>query len=627
MPFSQQQQQQPSGGMVFAAGGGRDAGSARARNGGGGSRHGSAHGHVHGQLYGPRGAGSRNGSRLSADRPGGGGGDGGDGGGSALFASQVHAFASQAQAQAAAQAAQVPVPVPGDADEDDWDGSAYMRERESRVRARAQAQAQSRELSALALEEMSLDDVPLNGAASFAPVSAPPQQPQQPQPMQQGQRAAPPPGADRSASDGSRASGSGGGGGGGDGPASGAPILEFGTAEEHNPMRREHMEDRVVVKPGLGGGLAVCLPPAGGPGTAHSSPSKRASSFAGPAAAAGVAGAATGAGASWRRLGGYFAVYDGHGGVATAEFLSRSLHKELLSRLARSAPIDRALCDAFLAVDAQICKLSELSMSGSTAQVAFIECVGTTAVAGGAGAGGSGSGSGSPGQPQASPTGAAAGGAALTGLSHRLLHVANVGDAQAVLAVAAAAPPPPPPPPPQNGDAAVPDAAATAASGSSADTVAEAGVGAGAGDGLNAASAARTQPSAAPAFTALDLTVLHTGRNVAEVERVTKAGGYFANNMRVCGGLAVTRAFGDASFKRSGVIAAPYQQTLRLNPRHKFLILACDGVWDVMTPTDAVGLVWGMRDPDAMAERIIGEAMRRNTLDNISVVVVRLHEY
>lgn len=51
---------------------------------------------------------------------------------------------------------------------------------------------------------------------------------------------------------------------------------------------------------------------------------------------------------------------------------------------------------------------------------------------------------------------------------------------------------------------------------------------------------------------------------------------------RVGGTLAITRAFGDHSLKKDGVIAKPFINKLVLRPCDKFLVIASDGVWDVL---------------------------------------------
>ena len=71
----------------------------------------------------------------------------------------------------------------------------------------------------------------------------------------------------------------------------------------------------------------------------------------------------------------------------------------------------------------------------------------------------------------------------------------------------------------------------------------------------------------------------HKASDQAEVSRI-KAGGGIVMDGRVGGTLAITRAFGDHSLKKEGVIANPYIKKHVLKISDKFLIIASDGVWD-----------------------------------------------
>lgn len=73
----------------------------------------------------------------------------------------------------------------------------------------------------------------------------------------------------------------------------------------------------------------------------------------------------------------------------------------------------------------------------------------------------------------------------------------------------------------------------------------------------------------------------HKASDKQEVDRVKNGGGIIMDN-RVGGSLAITRAFGDHFLKKDGVIAKPTVSKHILRPVDKYLIIATDGVWDVM---------------------------------------------
>lgn len=91
------------------------------------------------------------------------------------------------------------------------------------------------------------------------------------------------------------------------------------------------------------------------------------------------------------------------------------------------------------------------------------------------------------------------------------------------------------------------------------------------------------------------LSIDHKPTCPEEKNRVISAGGWVQFN-RVNGNLALSRAFGDFVFKRNEkrsaieqiVIAHPDVQTRPLNNKLEFIVMACDGVWDVMTNEEVI---------------------------------------
>eukprot|EP01104_Vermistella_antarctica_P006628 TRINITY_DN17336_c0_g1_i1.p1 TRINITY_DN17336_c0_g1~~TRINITY_DN17336_c0_g1_i1.p1 ORF type:complete len:323 (-),score=46.53 TRINITY_DN17336_c0_g1_i1:216-1115(-) len=121
------------------------------------------------------------------------------------------------------------------------------------------------------------------------------------------------------------------------------------------------------------------------------------------------------------------------------------------------------------------------------------------------------------------------------------------------------------------------------------------------------------------------LTYDHKASDEGEVKRIQEAGGFVVYN-RVNGILAVTRSLGDRAMKEY-VTGDPYYTKTELNPAEdKFLVLACDGVWDVIEDQECLDLIFADKSLTAqkMSERILIKSLRAGSTDNISVMVVKL---
>ncbi|KAI6692879.1 hypothetical protein NL676_020589 [Syzygium grande] len=131
---------------------------------------------------------------------------------------------------------------------------------------------------------------------------------------------------------------------------------------------------------------------------------------------------------------------------------------------------------------------------------------------------------------------------------------------------------------------------------------------------------------------AVEMSQDHRPSFLPERRRVEKLGGYFSDGY-LNGSLSVTRALGDWDLKlplpsASPLIADPDVQQVILTEDDEFLIIGCDGIWDVMTSQYAVSLVrQGLRrhsDPHQCARELVMEALRLNTTDNLTVIVICL---
>ncbi|KAK4541003.1 hypothetical protein LTR36_008372 [Oleoguttula mirabilis] len=121
---------------------------------------------------------------------------------------------------------------------------------------------------------------------------------------------------------------------------------------------------------------------------------------------------------------------------------------------------------------------------------------------------------------------------------------------------------------------------------------------------------------------ALRLSYDHKGSDENEGKRIAGAGGLILNN-RVNGVLAVTRALGDA-YMKDLVTGHPYTTETVIQPDlDEFLILACDGLWDVCSDQEAVDLVRNVHDPQAASRILVDHALARFSTDNLSIMVVR----
>jgi protein phosphatase 1A len=159
----------------------------------------------------------------------------------------------------------------------------------------------------------------------------------------------------------------------------------------------------------------------------------------------------------------------------------------------------------------------------------------------------------------------------------------------------------------------------------------------------------------------IDLSVEHrvygSGETVAtESKRVEESGGWVEDG-RVCGILAVSRAFGDSSFKGAGlkslledgvkdgfwtrdfarsvnfvrdpVISVPDVLEMSVSfDTDEFVIVATDGLWDVVSSKEGCEFVKRElkkgHSPDEAATRLVDIATRRRTSDNVAVVVIDL---
>lgn len=98
-------------------------------------------------------------------------------------------------------------------------------------------------------------------------------------------------------------------------------------------------------------------------------------------------------------------------------------------------------------------------------------------------------------------------------------------------------------------------------------------------------------------------------------------------------GLAMSRAFGDYCVKDFGLISVPEVTQRQITVRDQFMVLATDGVWDVISNEEAVAIVSSTQDREKSAKRLVECAVRAWKIkrrdiatDDISVICLFFHD-
>ncbi|EOD51154.1 putative protein phosphatase protein [Neofusicoccum parvum UCRNP2] len=72
----------------------------------------------------------------------------------------------------------------------------------------------------------------------------------------------------------------------------------------------------------------------------------------------------------------------------------------------------------------------------------------------------------------------------------------------------------------------------------------------------------------------------------------------------------------------NAAVPAPIEPVIQPD-QDEFIILACDGLWDVCSDQEAVDLVRGVKDPQAASKALVDHALSRFSTDNLSCMIVR----
>ncbi|CAG9331883.1 unnamed protein product [Blepharisma stoltei] len=136
---------------------------------------------------------------------------------------------------------------------------------------------------------------------------------------------------------------------------------------------------------------------------------------------------------------------------------------------------------------------------------------------------------------------------------------------------------------------------------------------------------------------AIDMSVDHKPELPEENSRIINAGGMILQG-RVMGNLNLSRSIGDLDFKsnedlppeKQMIISVPDIREMELKDEDNFIILACDGIWDMVTSQEAVEFVnkkLRRKKPvgniaEDLLDHCFHKAVRNQGSDNMTVIIV-----
>jgi len=120
------------------------------------------------------------------------------------------------------------------------------------------------------------------------------------------------------------------------------------------------------------------------------------------------------------------------------------------------------------------------------------------------------------------------------------------------------------------------------------------------------------------------ISVDHKASDLKEAQRVKESGGFILKN-RVSGQLVVTRALGDLELKKEGVSNMPDVKIVNLDDKEKFLIVASDGLWDIVEDQAAVDLIKHLKSSEEMSSTLVKYAINNGSRDNVSVLILKFN--
>ena len=143
---------------------------------------------------------------------------------------------------------------------------------------------------------------------------------------------------------------------------------------------------------------------------------------------------------------------------------------------------------------------------------------------------------------------------------------------------------------------------------------------------------------------AIEMTVDHKPDLTSEKERIARAGGVVEEG-RVMGNLNLSRSIGDLEYKRNPelppedqmITAFPEVKKEKIDSDTDFMVLACDGVWDILTSQACVDFIYQRLQTSTLsdiAESLLDRCLAKDVAssgglgcDNMTCIIVDLRSY
>ncbi|XP_069572948.1 PH domain leucine-rich repeat-containing protein phosphatase 1-like [Brachyistius frenatus] len=140
---------------------------------------------------------------------------------------------------------------------------------------------------------------------------------------------------------------------------------------------------------------------------------------------------------------------------------------------------------------------------------------------------------------------------------------------------------------------------------------------------LKAANVGRCQAVLCRDGKAVQLSAVHTVKEEPEYQRVRRHNAVITEDNKVSGVTDSTRIMG-FSFLCPSVTPRPHVSTVTLTPQDEFFLLGSRGLWDTLSPGEAVEAVRNVPDALAAAKKLVTLAQSYGCSDSLSAVVVQL---